>query len=64
VKRCGNTRCATELIRGGANIYHVKDLLGHESLETLRHYTRLTTGDLKKTHRKCHPRERDEKISC
>ena len=53
--------CATELIRGGANIYHVKDLLGHESLETLRHYTRLTIGDLKKTHRKCHPRERDEK---
>ena len=51
--------CATELIRGGANIYHVKDLLGHESLETLRHYTRLTIGDLKKTHRKCHPRERD-----
>ena len=55
--------CATELIRGGANIYHVKDLLGHESLETLRHYTRLTIGDLKKTHRKCHPRERDERIS-
>ena len=36
---------------------HVKDLLGHESLETLRHYTRLTIGDLKRTHKKCHPRE-------
>ena len=51
--------CATELIRGGANIYHVKDLLGHESLETLRHYARLIIGDLKKTHRKCHPREKN-----
>jgi len=52
--------CTTELIRAGANLYHVKELLGHESLETLRHYTRLTIADLKKTHEKCHPRERGE----
>ena len=52
--------CTTELLRGGANMYHVKDLLGHESLETLTHYARLTITDLKKTHAKCHPRERDE----
>lgn len=52
--------CTTELIRGGANLYHVKELLGHETLETLRHYTRLTIEDLKKTHAKCHPRERGE----
>jgi site-specific recombinase XerD len=52
--------CTTELIRGGANMYHVKELLGHESLDTLKHYTRLTINDLKKTHEKCHPREKDE----
>ena len=51
--------CATELIRSGANIWHVKDLLGHENVETLNHYVRLTIVDLKKTHKKCHPRERD-----
>ena len=51
--------CATEMIRGNANIYHVKDLLGHENLDTLRHYTKLTILDLKKTHAKCHPREKD-----
>lgn len=51
--------CTTELIRGGANMYHVKELLGHESLATLKHYARLTILDLKKTHEKCHPRERD-----
>jgi len=51
--------CATELIRGGANMYHVKELLGHESLDTLKHYAKLTITDLKKTHEKCHPRERD-----
>lgn len=52
--------CATELVRSGANMYHVKELLGHESLDTLKHYTRLTINDLKKTHEKCHPRERDK----
>lgn len=52
--------CATELIKGGANLYHIKELLGHESLDTLRHYAKLTITDLKKTHEKCHPRERDE----
>ena len=51
--------CTTELIRGGANLYHVKELLGHESLETLQHYTKLTIEDLRKTHQKCHPRERN-----
>jgi len=50
--------CATELIRGGANLYHVKDLLGHEDLQSLKHYTKLTINDLRKTHAKCHPRER------
>lgn len=50
--------CTTELIRGGANLYHVKELLGHESLDTVRHYAKLTIADLKETHAKCHPRER------
>jgi len=50
--------CTTELLRNGANMYHVKELLGHETLDTLRHYARLTIADLKKTHAKCHPRER------
>lgn len=52
--------CTTELIRSGANMYHVKELLGHESLETLKHYAKLTITDLKKTHKKCHPRERED----
>ena len=51
--------CTTELIRSGANIYHVKELLGHETLDTLKHYTKLTILDLKKTHERCHPREKE-----
>ncbi len=46
--------------RSGANMYHVKELLGHESLDTLKDYARLTITDLKKTHAKCHPRDRDQ----
>ena len=51
--------CTTELLRSGANMYHVKELLGHESLDTLKHYARLTITDLKRTHKRCHPREKD-----
>lgn len=51
--------CTTELIRGGANLWHVKELLGHEHLDTLQHYAKLTIADLKKTHTRCHPRERE-----
>jgi site-specific recombinase XerD len=52
--------CTTEMLRAGAGMYHLKELLGHESLDTLQHYARLTIVDLKKTHQMCHPRERDE----
>ena len=52
--------CATEMLRAGANMYHIKEMLGHESLDTLRHYARLTILDLKKTHHRCHPREQAE----
>ena len=51
--------CTTEMIKGGANIYHVKEMLGHENLETLKHYVKLSITDLKKTHSKCHPREKE-----
>jgi integrase/recombinase XerD len=52
--------CTTEMIKGNANLYHVKKLLGHEKLDTLHHYTRLDITDLQRTHARCHPREKDE----
>ena len=36
-------------------------MLGHESLDTLRHYVRLNINDIRETHRRSHPRERDER---
>ena len=47
---------ATELIKANANIYHVKEMMGHEGLNQLKHYVKLNIKDLQTTHKKCHPR--------
>jgi len=52
--------CTTEMIKSNANLYHVKQLLGHASFETLNRYARLDITDLRKTHQRCHPREKDD----
>jgi integrase/recombinase XerD len=50
--------CATEMMRAGANPWHVKELLGHEDFRSLDVYAKLTILDLKEAHRRHHPRER------
>jgi len=52
--------CTTEMVRTDANLYHVKELLGHSTLRTLKHYAKFNLNDIKATHEKCHPREKDE----
>ena len=52
--------CTSEMIKSNANLYHVKQLLGHNSFETLNHYAKLDITDLQATHARCHPREKDE----
>jgi site-specific recombinase XerD len=37
----------------------VQEILGHRSLATTERYLHLTITDLKKAHRKYHPREKD-----
>jgi integrase/recombinase XerD len=39
--------CATHLLRHGASIRHLQQLLGHQNLETTELYTHLEIGDLK-----------------
>lgn len=54
---CFRHTCATHMLKSGANIRHVQEMLGHGSLSTTQIYTRVEVGDLKRVHRKCHPRE-------
>lgn len=52
--------CATGMIRNKANPYYVKELLGHEHLDSLEPYLKLSIVDLKEVHQKCHPREKKQ----
>jgi integrase/recombinase XerD len=47
--------CATHMLKNGAPIRHIQEMLGHESLESTQIYTRVTINDLKKVHSKYHP---------
>jgi integrase/recombinase XerD len=51
--------CATHMLRNGADIRFVQELLGHESLQVTQGYTRVVKGDLKRMIRLYHPRETD-----
>jgi len=50
--------CATHMLRNGAPIRQLQEMLGHASLETTQLYTRVTINDLRAMHRQFHPRER------
>ncbi len=50
--------CATHLLRGGADIRHVQELLGHRRLTSTAIYTRVEPGDLREVLDRRHPRER------
>ncbi len=47
---------ATHLLKGGANLRAIQEMLGHENIETTQIYTRVYPQDLKEVHRRCHPR--------
>ncbi len=48
--------CATHLLKGGASLRIIQELLGHSSLNSTQVYTRVSPIDLKAAHRKYHPR--------
>ena len=50
--------CATHMLRRGASVRHLQELLGHVALSSTQRYTRVEIGDLQRVHSRCHPRER------
>jgi integrase/recombinase XerC len=46
------------LLRGGADVRHVQELLGHASLQTTARYACVDVEDLRQVLDRCHPRER------
>ena len=49
--------CATHMLKNGAPIRHIQEMLGHASLKSTQVYTRVTINDLKKIHAQYHPSE-------
>jgi integrase/recombinase XerD len=50
--------CATHLLKGGADIRYVQELLGHSDLVSTQIYTKVDISMLKQAHKRFHPRER------
>jgi integrase/recombinase XerD len=53
---------ATELVRNGADISAVQKMLGHSSLKVTQIYTKVAGIEVKKTHGKHHPREKEKTL--
>jgi integrase/recombinase XerD len=53
--------CATEMLRGGADVRYVQEMLGHAHIQTTQRYTKIVPVDLQKAVRKAHPSERGRK---
>ena len=47
--------CATEMLKGKANIRHVQEMLGHSFLSTTQIYTHIMPLDLLEVHKLTHP---------
>ena len=52
-------RLAQPQLKGGADVRHVQELLGHAQLDSTMRYTRVAVSDLAKVIERPHPREKE-----
>lgn len=48
------------MLRGGASVRHVEDLLSHSSIDTIQDYPRVVIDDLQKAHSRTAPCNRGQ----
>lgn len=51
---------ATEMLNNGSDLISVKELLGHESINTTSIYTHVTDEQVRKVYEACHPRSKEQ----
>jgi integrase/recombinase XerD len=49
---------ATEMLRHGADLRHIQQMLGHEDLSTTERYLQVVKAELRRVHHRTHPKER------
>jgi len=55
--QCFRIACATHMLKNGADIRYIQQLLGHSVIDTTMKYLKLEKSELKKIHNRTHPRE-------
>ena len=50
---------ATDMLNSGADLMTVKELLGHENIDTTSIYTHVTDEQIRKIYNNCHPRAKE-----
>lgn len=51
---------ATDMLRHGADLRQIQELLGHKNLRTTQIYTHVFKGELRRIQSHCHPREQTD----
>jgi integrase/recombinase XerD len=49
---------ASEMLRHGADLRHIQQMLGHENLSTTQRYLQVVQAELRRVHQASHPQER------